>query len=268
MVTLLCTVRNCTRPLVRSERAFVCDNRHSFDVARSGYVNLLQPQDKRSRTPGDSAEAVQARRRLAERGFLDSLIGAMTGLLRLGRDDVLLDVGCGDGYNLGAFRAAFGCESHGTDISTAAADLAARRHRDCQFTVANADRFLPYADGSFTALTSITSRGNATEFRRVLAENGVLLLAVPGPDDLVELREEILGEGRALDRLKPVEGFEPVKRQRVTYRTRLDRTAALDIMTSSYRGLRKNQRARMDALADEVDVTLDRDVVLLRPTRT
>ena len=268
MVTLVCTVRNCAQPLARAERTFVCENRHSFDVARSGYVNLLQPQDKRSRTPGDSADAVQARRRLAERGVLDPLIGAMTDLLGLGRDDVILDVGCGDGYNLGSFRASFGCESHGTDISTPAIDLAARRHRDCQFTVANADRFLPYADRSFSALTSITSRVNAAEFRRVLAENGALLIAVPGADDLVELREAILGEAKELDRVKPVEGFDVVKRQRVTFRTRLDRAAALDIMTSSYRGLRKNQRARMDALADEMDVTMDRDVVLLRPTRT
>ena len=53
-VRLLCTVRHCRLPLVREERRLVCANRHSFDVARSGYVNLLQPQDKRSKNPGDT----------------------------------------------------------------------------------------------------------------------------------------------------------------------------------------------------------------------
>ena len=268
MVTLLCTVRNCARPLARAERTFVCGNRHSFDVARSGYVNLLQPQDRRSRTPGDSAEAVKARRRLADRGILEPLLRPMIDLLRLRSSDAILDAGCGDGYHLAAFRAAFGCESHGTDISTAAIDLAARRHRDCHWTIANADRFLPYVDGSFAALTSITSRLNAAEFRRVLAGDGVLLLAVPGPDDLIELREAVLGEGKTLDRVKQVEGFELVERTRVTHRAPLDRAAVMDIMTSSYRGVRKNQRARLDALADGIGVTMDREVLVLRPTRT
>ena len=46
--------------------------RTAFDVARSGYVNLLQPQDKRSKTPGDTPEAVAARRRFLDRGHADA----------------------------------------------------------------------------------------------------------------------------------------------------------------------------------------------------
>ena len=45
-MTLLCPVRNCHLPLARDGRRLVCAGGHSFDVARSGYVNLLQPQDK------------------------------------------------------------------------------------------------------------------------------------------------------------------------------------------------------------------------------
>lgn len=239
-----------------------CESRHSFDLARSGYVNLLQPQDRRSRTPGDSAAAVQARRRLAERGILEPLLRPMIELLGPRSGGAILDVGCGEGYHLAAFRDALGCEAHGTDISTAAVDLAARAHPDCSWTVANADRFLPYASDSFAALTSITSRIHADEFRRVLVDDGTLLVAVPGPADLIELREAILGEGRPIDRVRPVEGFELREQERVTHRSRLDRAAALDLMTSSYRGLRNHQRARMDALADEVDVTLSRDILL------
>src|SRR5450755_3800076 len=58
VVTLLCTVRGCRRPLSRESNRFVCERGHSFDVARSGYLNLLQPQDRRSANPGDSKEAV------------------------------------------------------------------------------------------------------------------------------------------------------------------------------------------------------------------
>ena len=64
---LLCTVRTCHQPLVREERRVICARGHSFDVARSGYINLLQPQDRRSKQPGDTADAVAARRRLHDR---------------------------------------------------------------------------------------------------------------------------------------------------------------------------------------------------------
>jgi len=74
---MLCTVRTCHEPLAREERRMVCPRGHSFDVARSGYVNLLQPQERRSKQPGDSDEAVAARRRLHDRGVTLPLFDAV-----------------------------------------------------------------------------------------------------------------------------------------------------------------------------------------------
>ena len=62
---LLCPVRGCHLALTREEKRVVCARGHSFDIARSGYINLLQPQERRSKNPGDTADAVAARRRLA-----------------------------------------------------------------------------------------------------------------------------------------------------------------------------------------------------------
>jgi 23S rRNA (guanine745-N1)-methyltransferase len=61
---LLCPVRDCHMALGRAERRLLCPRGHSFDVARSGYINLLQPQERRSKQPGDTVAAVAARRRL------------------------------------------------------------------------------------------------------------------------------------------------------------------------------------------------------------
>src|ERR1017187_7110592 len=72
---LLCTVRNCHMELVREERRLHCPRGHSFDVARSGYINLLQPQDRRSKEPGDTAVAAAGRRRLHDRGVTEPEIG-------------------------------------------------------------------------------------------------------------------------------------------------------------------------------------------------
>src|SRR5262249_5089877 len=69
------------------------------------------------------------------------------------------------------------------------------------WVVANADRFLPYEPGSFDLVLSLDARLNAGEIRRVLATTGRLLVAVPAPDDLVELRAAVLGEGVLRDRL-------------------------------------------------------------------
>ncbi len=263
---LLCTVRDCRQPLFRKEQRLSCSNGHSFDVARSGYINLLQPQDRRSKTPGDTPEAVAARRRFLDRGFAEPLVQRIVEALPLAKNDTLLDAGCGEGHHLGAFRRAYGVDAHGVDISVPAIEAAAKRYRDCTWIVANADRFLPYADGSFTAVATITARLNPEEFRRVLAPHGKLLVVIPGADDLVELREAILGDRVERDRAeRTVEMFAPqfalLRHERVAHAVRLDREAMLDVMSSSYRGLRVRERERLEQL-EAMDVTLARDVLI------
>jgi len=231
---LLCTVRTCHEPLAREERRVICPRGHSFDVARSGYVNLLQPQDKRSKEPGDTAEAVAARRRLHDRGVTSPLLDAIAEMAAVTSDDVVLDAGCGDGFYLGSIAGRSGCSAHGVDISIPASDAAARRYPECEWIVANADRFVPYADATFSRVLSITARMNCAEFRRVLRDDGKLLIAIPAPDDLVELR----GTGR--DRVdRTIETFASdfalLDQRRATTVSDLDRDAVHDVLLSIYR---------------------------------
>src|SRR5580658_9862225 len=97
---LLCTVRNCHLALAREQSRLICPRGHSFDVARSGYVNLLQPQDRRSKQPGDTRKAVAARRRLHDRGVTEPLLLAIAKIAAASPEDTVLDAGCGDGYYL------------------------------------------------------------------------------------------------------------------------------------------------------------------------
>jgi 23S rRNA (guanine745-N1)-methyltransferase len=268
VVTLLCTVRNCRQPLVRHERTYVCANGHSFDVARSGYVNLLQPQDKKSKSPGDAAEAVAARRRFFAAGHVQPVVDAIVAALPLRAGEAILDAGCGEGHHLEAFRRAYGIDGWGIDISLPAIELAAKTYRHCGWIVANADRFLPFADGAFAAVASITARMNAEEFHRVLAPGGALLVVLPGADDLIELRAAVLGEGVERDRVeRTVATFAPrfalEERDTLRHVAHLDRAAMLDVMTSSYRGLRARERERLETL-QPMDVTLARDLLLFR----
>lgn len=180
---------------------------------------------------------------------------AIVELLPLEASDALLDAGCGEGHHLAAFQRAYGVDPHGIDISVPAIELAARRYSACTWVVANADRFVPYADASFDAITSITARMNAAEFRRVLKPGGRLLIAVPGPDDLIELRRE------ARDRVqRTIEHFVPhftlERHERIRHVAHLDPQSIEDVARSTYRGARNNQA---------MDVTLSRDVLLFRP---
>lgn len=266
---LLCTVRDCRQPLTQRDRVFACSNGHTFDRARSGYVNLLQPQDKRSKSPGDSEAAVAARRRFLDSGIADALTSAIVAAFPLTAGESLLEVGCGEGHHLAAFHRAYGIVGCGTDISIPAIDLAARRHHELFWVVANADRFIPWADASFDAVTSITARLNPSEFHRLLKPEGRLLLALPAPDDLVELRRAVLGEGVQRDRgprtaAAFAEHFHIETTARISDVVRLDRAAIEDVMTSSYRGLRPRERERLMGLPPG-DVTLARDLLLLRP---
>jgi 23S rRNA (guanine745-N1)-methyltransferase len=257
---LLCPVRGCHKALEREERRLVCPRGHSFDVARSGYINLLQPQERRSKKPGDTPATVAARRRLHDRGSTEPLLRAIAAMAGASRDDVVLDGGCGDGFYLGSLAGETGCDAHGVDISIPAVDTAARRYPQCEWIVGNADRFVPYADGSFTVVMSLTARMNAGEFRRVLREDGRLLVALAAPDDLIELR----GAGR--DRVaRTVETFAPqfklADRRRATTAAELDAAGVKDVLASIYRPMRAKP-------VEAMRVTFSLDLLLFRPRAT
>lgn len=254
---LLCPVRDCQQALLRQDRTLRCANGHSFDIARSGYINLLQPQDRKSKQPGDTAEAVAGRRRLHDLGVTEPLLRAIATMAKASPEDVVLDAGCGEGFYLGSLSREIGFDAHGVDISTAAIDAAARKYPRCEWIVANADRFVPYADQSFTLVLSITARMNSAEFRRVLSHGGRLLVAIPAPEDLIELR----GAGR--DRVARTvatfaSDFKLVDHSRVTTASDLDAAAVSDVLHSIYRPLQSEapKAAR---------VTFSLDLLLFRP---
>ncbi len=257
---LLCPVRGCHLPLERDARRVVCPLGHSFDVARSGYLNLLQPQDHRSPRPGDTPAAIAARRRLHQRGVSEPLLRGIAGMLAASASDTALDAGCGEGFYLGSLARETGCQAHGVDIAIPAVDAAARRYPECQWMVANADRFLPYADGSFSRVLSITARRNTAEFRRVLREDGKLLVAVPAPGDLVELRGA--GRDRVPQTVEALAGsFTLIDQRRATTSADLDAGAVQDVLVSIYRPLRTQP-------AEAMRLTFSLDLLLFRPSVT
>jgi 23S rRNA (guanine745-N1)-methyltransferase len=285
---LACSVRGCTRPLEPRDRTFVCDAGHSYDIARSGYINLLQPQDRRSPDAGDSRQAIEARASLLAAGIGRTLIEAIAnrvGRLEIGRlkaasttaapttaaratsAPTIVDLGCGSGDALAALtgRAVTGI---GIDLSTAAIEHAARYFPDRTWVVANADRRLPLLDGSVDVVISVHGRRNPTEVARVLAPKGHLLVTVPAADDLIELRELVQGERIERDRASGVLSeheplFELVDRSIVRETHDLDRGALLNLLRGTYRGVRHRDADQVAALTG-MHVTLASELVVFR----
>jgi 23S rRNA (guanine745-N1)-methyltransferase len=271
-VPVLCPVRGCGRPLGLGARAAVCPAGHSFDRARSGYWNLLQPQDRRARAPGDAAAVVEARRRSLGRGLGAALRDEVVSGLRargLPPGAAVLDAGCGGGFFLQALTAQLGVAGVGVDISAAAVNAAARAWPEGLFIVANADRALPFGAGAFAAILSLTGPKNAAEFHRLLAPGGWLVVAVPGADDLAEVREVLHGaatrddRGGRIARLFAAE-FEPSASTTARLAARLDAAGVADLLAGAYRGARHRERARLAGVA-ELTVTVSYQILWLRP---
>jgi len=266
---LACSVRGCARPLARSDATYRCERGHSFDTARSGYLNLIQPQDRRSLEAGDARETVAGRRALLDGGFGTALQGALieaVGSLALRRGARVVDLGCGDGHFLAAVCAHAGFIGCGIDLSAHAVDSAARRHPDHVWIAANADRRLPLVDGAFNLALSIEGRRPRDELARVLAPTGPLLVALPGANDLVELREAVFGETCAMDGVARVEAelaprFRLLARRTVQQTRELDRTALARLAAATYRWARHREQEALARL-DRLSVTTAHDVLV------
>jgi 23S rRNA (guanine745-N1)-methyltransferase len=234
-------------------------------------VNLLQPQDRRSAAAGDSKAAVDARATLWTSGVARHLLDAVVdhaGRCGLPPDAVVVDLGCGGGEVLAAVAAAIPVTGVGIDLSTAAIDMSARRHPELTWVVANADRRLPLLDGTAHLVLSVHGRRQPAECARILDPAGHLIVIVPAPDDLAELREQVQGQATSRDRAEAVVDehrphFTLVARATARARHTLDRDGLLALLRGTYRGERASAVTRVEAL-DRLDVTVASDVLVFQ----
>ena len=270
---LACPVRGCHEPLRPRDRSLACPRGHTHDIARSGYINLLQPQDRRSLDAGDSREAVEARAALIAAGVglgvIDAVITCAAGVSGLPGTPIVADLGSGSGETLGFFAERHPIVGIGIDLSTAAAAHAARRFPSVTWVVANADRRLPLLDAQVDLVLSVHARRNPAECRRVLAPGGRLVVAIPAADDLIELRQLVQGDAVERDRTPQLIAeheahFDVVERSVTRGQHHLEREALKNLLRGTYRGERFSTSARVAAL-DRLTVTLASDIVVFAP---
>lgn len=208
MSCLICPVCQAPLALLPNARSYTCPNKHLFDRAKQGYTNLLLNQHKKSKIPGDTAEMVAARTCFLNAGYYLPVVDAMLALFRSSMEDIqtpgkplnFADIACGEGYYTHLLSRSFEqlfsgqtCNTTGIDISTPAIKAACKRDRDITWLVGNATA-LPIGNNSLQLGTCLFCRVDYTEAHRVLAPDGLFLVAQTGPKHLLELRQAIYDE--------------------------------------------------------------------------
>lgn len=206
--TLTCPVCSGALRVSKDQKTLSCDNKHSYDRAKQGYVNLLLNTAKRSKQPGDTPQMVDARSAFLALGHYQPIVEK---LIKLLDEDITAglkkqslapegsakafqytDIACGEGYYANAISNALSTrglrtQAKGIDISTPAIKAASRRFKSVHWYVANAFQ-MPIATNSQDLCTHMFSRLGVTEAARVLKVGSTLIDVQAGPAHLASLK--------------------------------------------------------------------------------
>ena len=255
---LRCPVCRGAFSLSENQKSLICENKHCFDIAASGYVNLCPSHG------GDSKEAVRARREFLSLGYYRPIAETLVQLLdKYSKGKVVADLGCGEGY-YGDFIANGGYSLLGFDLSKPAIEAAAKRKNPNAFYSVAGIFDIPMHSGSSDALTNIFAPCAEEEYTRVLKSGGCLIVAGAGEDHLHGLKSKIYDEpSKNTVRADLPKNLKHADTVRLKYKITLKNNAEIKqlfAMTPYYYRTDAEGFARLDALdtvTTEIDVLFD-----------
>ena len=183
----------CKSKLNIQGKSYLCENNHSFDIAKQGYVNLLPVNKKHSDNPGDSKEMVLSRREFLESGnydcFTKKLCEIIDSLFPDTQKITIADCGCGEGYYDGKLEdISPDYDLFGFDISKEAVRYAAGKYKKCNYAVGSCFN-MPLSNESFDLALNIFAPMVESEMARILKKDGYMIYAVPGESHLMGLKK-------------------------------------------------------------------------------
>ena len=262
MSVLICPV--CRENLDVSGKNFICNNHHTFDVSKSGYVNLLLSKHTGKTIHGDNKLMVRARRDFLSKGFYAPLREAICENIQSG---TILDAGCGEGYyTAGIKNVSPDSEVYGIDISKTAVEMASKSYRNITFAVGSVFN-IPVANSSCDTLVTVFSPYCGDEFQRVLKNDGTMLMAIPSENHLWELKQAVYDTPyKNVVRPYDLDGFQFVGKNRITYKFLLESQQdiqALFSMTPYYYRTGKSQQEKLSQL-ENLEITADFELLTYR----
>lgn len=211
----LCPV--CGESLRNDGRSYICSSGHCFDIAKSGYVNLILSNKS---LHGDDREMIRARHAFLSSGHYgilrDALCDTLRGLSLGRRASVILDAGCGECYYTEAVKSTFPeSEVLGIDLSKDALAIGGKRCAGIRLAVASVNA-VPLRDSCCDAVLSVFSPLAAAEFRRVLKPDGVLIHVIPLARHLYAMKQILYSDPYENTEVRDApEGFELMSERRI-----------------------------------------------------
>jgi len=273
----------CRLDLAPAHRSLVCRKGHTFDLAKSGYVNLLRGRGRLPSAGGDTRAQLLRRDAFLSGGHFDFVSAtvaqrlAATPWVHSASHLDVLDAGCGTGYHLGKITGQLSgltgvqCRALGIDLSKAAAQFASRRLPHFAFAVTDVWADWPVRTASADLAINIFAPKNFREMARVLRPTGLLAVAYPGPSHLVELRRDF-----ELLRISPQKPrgyldaarnwFEETRIERVGCRSILDRDDVLNLIMMGPSATRA-AKIPLPSGPAAIDVTFDVELLFARSYR-
>ncbi|MBW8348018.1 methyltransferase domain-containing protein [Bacillus sp. IITD106] len=201
-------------------KSVVCDQSHTFDIAKQGYVNFLT-RPVRSEY---GKELFEARKTIIDSGLYKPLHSKIRAIIGEVQAPKILDTGCGEGSHLAhILEEAIDAVGVGIDIAKEGILSAAKYYDEmiwCVGDLANS----PFGAESFDAVLNILSPANYSEFNRLLRSDGLLIKVVPKSGYLKEIRnlyyKETYSNEQTVERFK--ENFQLLETFELSYKVPLN----------------------------------------------
>jgi len=286
---LLCPVCKESLQANESNKSLSCENNHSFDRARQGYLNLLLAHKKKSKNPGDSQEMVIARQAFLNSDFYRPISDSLNQIvveaaLKLSKETLaqplqVLDIGCGEGYYSQRMHNSLSDHQiehklHGLDISKDAVIAAAKRAKaestltskpvQSEWLVASAID-IPLQAHSIDIATCLFTRLMPESYHKVIKQDGYFICVNTGEKHLIELREKLYDKITKVefDPIKNMgEDFELIDQQQVSYQNTLSSQQQIQdllLMTPHNWRTKAENKESLSSL-EELTVTIDAQI--------
>lgn len=258
---------------VQTFQSLTCDNNHTYDFAKQGYLNLTKGS---LQTKYTKALFESRRNLMVEGAFFNPLIKALSEHISSSfeSDVSILDMGCGEGTHLAYLSNLLQVDfnnkprSIGMDISKEGIQVAAKHYPDQTWIVGDLANS-PFKNKQFDVILNILSPSNYAEFKELLADDGMLIKVVPRSGYLKELREyffqdsekENYSNSETVERFKS--HFKSVEVSSLNYTVKLDHQALkwLVEMTPLTWDLTK-EATEPFINQDEIEITIDLDILI------
>lgn len=187
----------CGDELRLQDRTYKCRANHCYDLAKQGYVNLLQSQKSSKKRHGDDTLMVKSRQDFLEKGYYNNIREELikSALDSAGEEVTLLDLGCGEcWYTAEVYKSlvSSGADAQvfGIDISKQALIYGSRRCKELRLAVASTSD-IPLPGESCDIVMCVFAPYSESEIYRVLKKGGVFIKAFPLENHLMGLKRAI-----------------------------------------------------------------------------